>query len=243
MKQLGLAMMQYTHDYDECFPVGYGTAADREPIAWAEKLYAYTKSQEVFICPTDAATTAKLNYEPGAQRESYGMNANITNPKGDYYTFKGHLSDLNSSASTVMLFEAALGSAKFSDPYSSGFGSPTCWGDARCAAQYSHGYGWYATGFLGGRGGTTFTNPATYRQSDAGGQAGVPKFDYSVGRHLDGSNFLMVDGHVKWLLGDKVSGGTTPASETAAQTGTTTGNAEGTGYAGTDKHAVTFSQL
>jgi prepilin-type processing-associated H-X9-DG protein len=38
-----------------------------------------------------------------------------------------------------------------------------------------------------------------------------------VGRHLEGSNFLFGDGHVKWLRGEAVSTGRTPALENCNQ--------------------------
>ena len=62
-------------------------------------------------------------------------------------------------------------------------------------------------------------------------------FQYPQGRHLDGSNFLMVDGHVKWLKGSAVSTGIGASSETAAQ------DAVAYAAAGTANatYAVTFS--
>src|SRR5580658_7657312 len=47
-KQLGLAEMQYTQDYDETFPStnDYGTG-------WAKTIYPYVKSLGVFACPDD----------------------------------------------------------------------------------------------------------------------------------------------------------------------------------------------
>src|SRR5580704_17265485 len=48
-KQLGLAEMQYTQDYDETFPStsDYGTG-------WAKTIYPYVKSLGVFQCPDDS---------------------------------------------------------------------------------------------------------------------------------------------------------------------------------------------
>ena len=70
-------------------------------------------------------------------------------------------------------------------------------------------------------------------------------YQYSYGRHMDGSNFLMADGHVKWLKGDAVSSGVAATLSSDAQNAadcSVPGNcAEGTAYSGAGAHAVTFS--
>lgn len=43
MKQMGLAFMQYSRDYDESFPLAHN---------WAEALWPYSKNQSIFYCPT-----------------------------------------------------------------------------------------------------------------------------------------------------------------------------------------------
>lgn len=88
--------------------------------------------------------------------------------------------------------------------------------------NYGHG-GEYATGYMGGRG-------------NAGNAKG--QFPSPTGRHLDGSNFLMGDGHVKWFRGDAVSTGNVATNSTDPQGDNP---AEGTEYGGPGAHAVTFS--
>jgi prepilin-type processing-associated H-X9-DG protein len=63
------------------------------------------------------------------------------------------------------------------------------WGNVMGDTADGAGYVVLATGYLGGRG-------------NAEGAWQGP-----LGLHTDGSNFAMADGHVKWLLGDKVSSG------------------------------------
>src|ERR1700733_12377722 len=48
-KQLALAAVQYTQDYDEMWPI----ASTGGQYGWAGKLYAYVKSVQVFQCPDD----------------------------------------------------------------------------------------------------------------------------------------------------------------------------------------------
>ena len=67
MKQVGVALQQYTQDYDEMLPYDYwaqndggnsqsdGTAANRPPFSqfrWPSRMFAYIKSRQVFQCPS-----------------------------------------------------------------------------------------------------------------------------------------------------------------------------------------------
>jgi prepilin-type processing-associated H-X9-DG protein len=60
-------------------------------------------------------------------------------------------------------------------------------------------------------------------------------------RHLEGANYAMADGHVKWFRSSAVSPGIKAATETAAAVSASA--AEGTGYTGSGAHAVTFSPI
>jgi prepilin-type N-terminal cleavage/methylation domain-containing protein/prepilin-type processing-associated H-X9-DG protein len=53
-KQIGIAVMQYTQDYDETYPVGNRTYAPDELIgqaSWMRHLYTYSKNVQIFTCP------------------------------------------------------------------------------------------------------------------------------------------------------------------------------------------------
>ena len=60
MKQIGTAMMMYTQDYDECYPVNNMSYGNTTSLAtnggWARHLHPYHKSVEVYYCP-DARMT------------------------------------------------------------------------------------------------------------------------------------------------------------------------------------------
>ncbi len=238
MKQLGLGFIQYRQDYDGNFPTGFHGTPDLEGIGWAENIFPYVKSIQIYVCPDDSNNT--LDLEVGADKVSYGFNANIDNPDGSYYTFKGNEANLQATAKTVLLFETAATGMFVTNPNAvaaASYGSPVCWGlPNTCVIQESHGGGWYATGFMGGRGGVVWDNPGPgERQSDAFNTPGGTPFQYSTGRHMDGSNYLCADGHVKWLTGDAVSSGRPAATQAAAQGATTAeGTANGT-------HAITWS--
>ena len=54
MKQIGTAMMMYTQDYDETYPVNnlsYGTSSMALQGGWARHVYPYHKSVDVYRCP------------------------------------------------------------------------------------------------------------------------------------------------------------------------------------------------
>jgi prepilin-type processing-associated H-X9-DG protein len=61
---------------------------------------------------------------------------------------------------------------------------------------------------------------------------GLPQYTY--GLHNGGSNFIFLDGHVKWLVGTQVSYGLAAATPTSAETGNAGAyGASGTAYMGT----------
>ncbi len=82
LKQIGLGLTQYLQDYDEKMPYsafGPGAAASStasDPVSyykWMDAIYAYTKSEAVFNCPSDAFSP-KYHYRSGTEYGSYGQN-------------------------------------------------------------------------------------------------------------------------------------------------------------------------
>lgn len=249
MKQLGLGFMQYSQDYDEHLPVGgvnYPGSYPNEWMwggGWGAKVYPYIKSVQVYKCPSDRSLpygiTKTVNgvVYPSVS-VSYAYNLDLPHPT---YGAGAVLAKLNSSPKTVMLCEVTQTSGTVQTPdgletsviSASTNGSPYY----VLGADYGNGtvgLGWFATGFMGGRGGPLVALPET---GPAVGYTDPGYYQYQTGRHLEGSNFLLADGHVKWFKGDAVSTGFGAPSENAVQdAGSNT--AEGTGK-GT--HAITFS--
>ncbi len=221
MKQLGLGFIQYTQDYDEKLPIqddgpNCCGGQQRRGRGWAGRMYPYVKSRQLFRCPSDSS---------GAQYQtSYSMNNNLSNWSG-YGGIEGKISAMAAPAKTVMAFEISNGMPyhDITDPNEQV--SPSSNGTKLVNNAFdgldSDGTpATHATGYMGGRG-------------NANSQFPTPN-----GRHLDGSNFLLADGHVKWLRGDAVSSGDVATNETDAQI---SNQAEGTAYSGTGGHSVTFS--
>jgi prepilin-type N-terminal cleavage/methylation domain-containing protein/prepilin-type processing-associated H-X9-DG protein len=49
LKQIGLAMLQYTQDYDEKFPLGWTSTTQPR---WDARIDPYLKSRQIFVCPS-----------------------------------------------------------------------------------------------------------------------------------------------------------------------------------------------
>lgn len=56
LKQLSLGILQYTQDYDESFPLsttGLTTNSPGSTIGWADGIFPYVKSRQIFQCPSE----------------------------------------------------------------------------------------------------------------------------------------------------------------------------------------------
>jgi prepilin-type N-terminal cleavage/methylation domain-containing protein/prepilin-type processing-associated H-X9-DG protein len=171
LKQIGLGMKQYIQDYDEKYPqvvVNNGTIATKTPpysvpAGWADALYPYLRSTQIYQCPSrDAANAVTI------------------------------------------------------DPNMSGF--TDYWYNANCAGQNESAFSATALTLLNDEGGI----PGWAGVSTTGGAGTPPALAFAQGgwiRHLEGANFLFVDGHVKLFKGQglgfsssKVCSGSTPTT-------------------------------
>ncbi|HEX8552334.1 MAG TPA: DUF1559 domain-containing protein [Abditibacteriaceae bacterium] len=217
LKQIGLGFAQYGQDYDEKLPAG---RVGNNGAGWAGQLQPYVKSEQIFSCPSDDNPSS--NYVAPGALLSYGANSNITASRDT--GIGGALSALNATARTVMAFEITMfqnddfswsdeingvggGNRKFS-PAGNGL-SGYLVGDG--GGNGNNG-GAYATGFLGTQTATAIT------RSSVNGSGAFYRGDDGA-RHLEGSNFLFADGHVKWLKGRAVSPGRNAALATDAPAG------------------------
>lgn len=161
LKQLGLAAMQYTQDYDERLmnamrgnngiaKLGgwtYYTADDGSTNAFDPaqgSLYTYVKSAQIYVCPSDS--------DGRNARQSYAINECLTSNNGDGTASGKGVAGFDETSKWMLLMEEA--------GTDSGSGSTD-------------------DGFF------IFSNGIT-------------------SRHLDGSNLLFLDGHVKWYRVDKI---------------------------------------
>jgi prepilin-type N-terminal cleavage/methylation domain-containing protein/prepilin-type processing-associated H-X9-DG protein len=249
-KQLGLGILQYVQDNDEMFPSGDSVALAASPggvgttyqggEGWAGDVYPYVKSAGVYTCPDDTSFN-QPTHTPAETVESYGYNKNLAPAPATGDASGLPLAQLSAPASTVTLFEVSnqyvnlladntTGGAQ--NVGVSGSGDGTNWVSG--AAWWI----WYETGEMGGPqdlGGVsgissevsanwTDTVPRTFTDHEPGG-GGM-------------SNYLMADGHVKFLNGAHVSPG--PNAPTATSPQNSFNSAAGTGSM-SDGNGTTFT--
>jgi prepilin-type processing-associated H-X9-DG protein len=113
LKQIGLATLQYTQDYDEYFPQGI-----QPPLyvrIWPDLIEPYAKSSQIFLCPSDARSSQR----------SYGANYNIIG------TGAVALTVVPDSAGTALFCDTAelSSSASTTNPldWSNSYGAQTHW--------------------------------------------------------------------------------------------------------------------
>ncbi len=204
-KQIGLALLQYAQDYDEAYPAGRAAVYGR---GWAGQVAPYVKSKDVFTCPDDPTELSDQDLSDKKVAISYGMNVFLVNgtPPGYAYTDGSILANQRAPTKTVMLFEVMNVVADVSDPLED-LSTTGQGGDDNGAGWIDVAGGKYDTGLMG-------VPPRTF------GSFGTNDHwrDRTKGRHSDGSNFLLADGHVKWFHRDQVSTGYLPNRSDCPQT-------------------------
>src|SRR5690349_9469208 len=53
LKQIGLALAQYTQDYDERLPSKAIRPNATDLVSWRQLIYPYAKSAQIFMCPSN----------------------------------------------------------------------------------------------------------------------------------------------------------------------------------------------
>jgi prepilin-type N-terminal cleavage/methylation domain-containing protein/prepilin-type processing-associated H-X9-DG protein len=229
-KKLGLAFVMYATDYDDTYPWD-PQGVWQTGTHWAGRVYPYVKSTGVFSCPDDTAYGPQTNVVNGVSYKLYPVSYAYTNALGGnggvnrFFSLNGVEAKLNSPDRTILLTEVttielptadkdSVSIADITDPMEIGDHTEAATG---CVDTSPGTYGGIhaiegtfapgaactlplATGFMGGN-----TTNAMRNEWE-----GVPwGFTGVVGRHSGGSNFLLCDGHAKWMPGSAVSNGLT----------------------------------
>jgi prepilin-type N-terminal cleavage/methylation domain-containing protein/prepilin-type processing-associated H-X9-DG protein len=213
--QLGIALLMYSQDSDERYPNGINKVIDSDSNdyyqiwpgeGWAGQCAGYIKSAAVFTCPDDPTRGSGPLNTP----VSYGYNINLAGEPGESV----NLSTVTDPAKTVALFEVAGVTVNVNDPLEgsgpggvsgTNFSASANGLDNRLYAQKTGvtlENNTYATGYLGGR---VPPDPVE------------TQFVYALGRHAGGSNYLLTDGHVRWIDGERVSSGANATISTCNQ--------------------------
>jgi prepilin-type N-terminal cleavage/methylation domain-containing protein/prepilin-type processing-associated H-X9-DG protein len=170
LKQMGLATLMYTQDYDENYPTIWMITAQPTPVAgwgtgvwyWPMLLYPYTKSTQIYQCPSSPSTaTVPLH-------SSYGANNFVF--RDPPYDPPLPLAAVAAPATTYMIMDSGDYRQYFS-------GTPPT---IVTSGMY------YVPGQ--GDGGLSCSAVTSTWQSDC-----------KEGRHFGGVNVAFTDGHVKWI--------------------------------------------
>ena len=238
-KQLGLAFVQYSQDGDEKLPNGIwsrfndnNVGRQYEGVGWAAQLYPYVKSTGVYKCPDDSTTGAAATATTLATYPvSYGYNGiNICRTDGLNSGAQGAgsaLAAFQSPAKTVLLYEVSNVASSITDPMS-GCTAP-CQGNGPVMSGTGTGEELYDN---------NNNNNTMKLTTGFQGYSGTPilfgNVVHSGGTSVGGANYLLADGHAKFLPFTSVSYGpnsqqpNNPAAITnnpsAAGTGDSTGN-------------------
>jgi len=176
-KQLGLAFVQYSNDNDEQLPYGL-IGANTHPWAgqgWANQIYPYVKSKGVFKCPDDTL---------GGSNISYAYNNDLVWTNNGYTWGGANLAGFTAPAKTVLLFECS--NTRTVDPSQFEQSDPVGNGSSNLYSALILRTGWL------GAGNNTYTSGEAIGTSDG-------NYGAATGLHTDGSNFLLCDGHAKWM--------------------------------------------
>jgi len=189
LRQIQLAIAQYTQDYDERHPSTWFTANGQwndwpGGYQWQEAVLPYVKNQQLFVCPS----ASNLVYVPDPTPDQADNPWPFTNyPRGGYagneaywdgfcaqgipanhpFGFRS-LAAIAEPAGTFMIWDALpVGET----PISGNFGE-----------------GWANGG----------DQPQTYDSNANPPRLVSPNRQVIAGRHTEGANFGYVDGHMKW---------------------------------------------
>ncbi len=225
-KQLALAAIQYEQDNDEKTPGGVNNSGLGS--GWAGQIYPYVKSTAVFTCPDDPTPSSNVG-----KTSSYLFNRNCAiynaagTGNGENASDGTALAAFTSPAKTVLMAEVTNSQGyDVSAPPNNRGNQP---GDPNDTSLHNgddtYGGGSPAGCGLGGQydmvGYSTPFNATTNPSGDlqyatgylrnsraAAGDTGAQTFFTGpAGRHTGGSNYVMCDGHAKFLLPSHVSGG------------------------------------
>ena len=186
LKQIGLGLLQYIGDYDEKMPrsaYGPGATAVAAPsdsiyYKWMDAIYPYTKSAQIFNCPSDALSSP-YKFRDGTNYGSYGQN-------GAYRDIGDAQTPPRSAQNLVSLAQInAPAEVVWAADANNADGTQTTNGGS---SGGSYGFTWPSIA----QGPSIVVAGSGYRQLTLDGEGGG-----IAERHLGTTNALFCDGHVK----------------------------------------------
>ena len=174
LKQIGLAITQYTQEYDEKLPRDpeYDSAGSSDQVTFNDMLDTYIKSEAVFNCPSDPLMTT--NYNAAYKGRTNRTVADDKYATGSYLAF----TNVNYNSPTS-LYATGMALTSVAAPSETAYVTD---------ALSEDGLGGVAEWDTSVGGQPYLEDPTT---------AFMMKF-----RHLETANVLFLDGHVKSLRGE-----------------------------------------
>lgn len=189
LKQIGLGLAQYTQDYDETSPRAWyqtnGALNGAGNDKWLDVIQPYVKSTQLFSCPSDSSNAPLVS--PPANR------SNTVQQMGSYAYNVAYYEGSGSNSFTASNLDGQ-NIAKLAAP------ATTVWvGEANntgnnCAVYWQNVANSYGVATVNGQ-----------RILQNGEYGGGARNDGLVERHLDTTNILFCDGHVKALKLDALA--------------------------------------
>jgi prepilin-type N-terminal cleavage/methylation domain-containing protein/prepilin-type processing-associated H-X9-DG protein len=172
MKQIMLAELQYTQDYDEAHtdPFGYAPAQ-----SWVQLLYPYTKNKGIFKCPSDV-------YDRGT---GYSGDVSYSENFSAPWDYPLTNSDWSQESADQYVMSPSRGTdAEIPSP------STTIYIAERPNNYHNYDYGWAAE--------VSACSEEFAAEKGVGGYTGGSAFG-GARLHNGGSNYAFADGHTKWM--------------------------------------------
>lgn len=196
LKQIGLGMLQYSQDYDERLvmdwfgPTGAGNDGRSNSTTrykWMDAIFPYVKSEQLFVCPSDVDQTAFST----TYYAQYKLNTTLTGLSSQYMGSYG-INSAYGTGTPVSKDESGPGLAGGShmsviaDPAGTVWAMDSALNDTDTT---SVNYGKYRFNFY---------TKGTYTPSGTPLEVLLNTFTAQmIERHLDTTNVLYTDGHVK----------------------------------------------
>lgn len=186
LKQIGLSIMQYAQDYDEKMVFVSNYDNDGTTMTWLDTLNPYTKSYQIFACPSDSRTGG--SHRPQPNRNTY--NGYSGNHCGVGYATDGRVGPMSFERNDQTAHRA-IGLAEFESPSTTLMVFDTI-------------------GLTNQNASSCGTALGTVQAYDNFRIIGAHTNMNIVERHLETANVLWADGHVKAIKIDSLTADSTP---------------------------------
>ncbi len=110
LKQIGLGIMQYTQDYDERLPARVN--GSQEAQSFRRVIYPYTKSTQIFSCPSNTGTSTLAGDSTDTNLNAAGLP--LTSPRF-FRSYVCNSDSTNTGGTAPMLYNAAASLAAIND--------------------------------------------------------------------------------------------------------------------------------